>query len=55
MVAPDWINSQHYSIDAKMPAGATPKDVPEMLKSMLSARFGLSYHTEVRSVEKSGP
>lgn len=48
--APDWINSKHYSIEAKMPSGAATSDVPEMLKSMLSARFGLSYHTEMRTV-----
>jgi uncharacterized protein (TIGR03435 family) len=51
--APDWSNTKYYAIEAKMPAGAALSDVPEMLKSMLSTRFGLGYHTEVRSVAAS--
>jgi uncharacterized protein (TIGR03435 family) len=50
LIAPEWIGSKYYSIEAKMPAGATGHDVPEMLKSMLSARFGLTYHSEMRIV-----
>lgn len=49
VVAPDWAEFQHFSIAAKLPDGATQGDVPEMLKSMLLARFHMTYHTEVRN------
>ncbi len=49
VVAPDWTELQHFSIAAKLPGGATQGDIPEMLKSMLSARFHMTYHTEVRN------
>lgn len=49
VVAPDWAELQHFSIAAKLPGGATQADVPEMLKSMLSVRFHMAYHTEVRN------
>jgi len=48
LVAPDWITSTHYSVQAKMPAGAALRDVPEMLRNMLASRFDMSYHTEMR-------
>jgi uncharacterized protein (TIGR03435 family) len=48
VVAPAWTQSRHFSIAAKLPAGATQDDVPEMLRSMLMGRFHMAYHTEVR-------
>ncbi len=41
---PEWITSERYDISAKMPAGATRDQVPEMLKSLLEDRFKLTYH-----------
>ena len=49
VIAPDWAESQHFSVAAKLPAGATQADVPEMLRSMLTARFHLAYHMEVKN------
>jgi uncharacterized protein (TIGR03435 family) len=49
VVAPDWTESRHFSIAAKLPDGATQDDVPEMIRSMLSVRFHMAYHTEVRN------
>jgi len=37
-----------YNIQAKMPAGATKDDVPEMIASLLADRWKLQYHTEKR-------
>jgi uncharacterized protein (TIGR03435 family) len=48
VVAPDWTESRHFSVAAKLPPGATQDDVPEMLRNMLSVRFHMTYHTEVR-------
>jgi uncharacterized protein (TIGR03435 family) len=49
VIAPEWTESRHFSIAAKLPDGATRDDVPEMLRNMLSVRFHLAYHTEVRN------
>jgi uncharacterized protein (TIGR03435 family) len=53
--------SDTFEIQAKLPAGATPEQVPEMLQTMLIDRFKLAYHRETReyqltvlSVGKSG-
>src|SRR5215831_18754295 len=43
---PDWISSQRYDVNAKLPDGATSDQVPEMLQSMLAERFGLKFHRE---------
>ena len=50
LFASDWVTSKHYSIQAKMPDGSSTSDVPEMLKSLLSTRFGPKYHTELRTI-----
>ncbi len=50
LFGPDWITSDHYSVQAKLPAGTPSRDVPEMLKNMLASRFGLKYHTETQSL-----
>jgi uncharacterized protein (TIGR03435 family) len=48
VVAPEWADSQHFSVAAKMPEGADQRDLPEMFRSMLRARFHMAYHTEIR-------
>ena len=51
IIAPDGTDQQHYDIDAKTdePAGAATMRM--MLQSMLSDRFGLSFHTATKNVE----
>jgi bla regulator protein BlaR1 len=41
---PDWMQSQRFDIEAKMPESASRKQVPEMLKALLSERFKLAIH-----------
>jgi uncharacterized protein (TIGR03435 family) len=48
LFAPEWVGSAHYAIEAKMPEGAAPRDVPGMLRSMLSEWFGMRYHSATR-------
>src|SRR5215469_11485042 len=36
---PDWMNSLRFDVQAKMPAGATASQVPEMLQALLATRF----------------
>uniref|UniRef100_Q01YF5 Uncharacterized protein n=1 Tax=Solibacter usitatus (strain Ellin6076) TaxID=234267 RepID=Q01YF5_SOLUE len=45
---PAWLGSERYEIDAKLPAGATREQVPEMLQSLLADRFELKVHRETR-------
>lgn len=62
VVAPDWMNSAHFDIAARMPEGSTKDDAPEMLKALLIERFKLKAHLEDRDqpvmalvVGKDGP
>src|SRR5579883_1991981 len=41
---PEWADSQRFDIEARMPDGATGRQLPEMLKAMLAERFKLSVH-----------
>jgi len=41
---PDWIASTRFDIIPTLPAGATKKDAPRMLQSLLEDRFGLVAH-----------
>jgi uncharacterized protein (TIGR03435 family) len=48
VTGPSWIQSEHYDISAKLPAGATKEQVPDMLKAMLAERFQLAVHHETK-------
>lgn len=59
---PDWIDSQRFDIQAKVPAGATKEDVNLMWQNLLKERFGLALHHETKDmpmfalvVAKGGP
>jgi uncharacterized protein (TIGR03435 family) len=41
----------YFEIQATLPAGATPEQVPEMLQTMLEERFKLAYHRETREYQ----
>ena len=47
---PEWMGSQRFEIQAKMPAGSKPNEVSRMLRSLLADRFGLTVHAETRSL-----
>jgi len=46
IVGPDWLRFQLFDIVAKLPEGATTKQVPQMLRALLENRFGLKAHRE---------
>ncbi len=46
ITGPEWIASQRFDIAAKIPAGASRKDVPEMMKALLAERFQLKLHKD---------
>jgi uncharacterized protein (TIGR03435 family) len=45
---PDWINSERFDIVAKLPAGATREQIPDMLLALLVDRFKLTSHRETK-------
>jgi uncharacterized protein (TIGR03435 family) len=51
VVVPDWAKNQRFDILAKMPEGTDGKNkeqVQEMMQSLLTERFGLTFHKEQR-------
>jgi uncharacterized protein (TIGR03435 family) len=58
---PDWMSAR-FDILAKLPEGATPDQVPEMLQTLLAKRFKLTLHRGTKEfpayaliVAKDGP
>jgi uncharacterized protein (TIGR03435 family) len=49
--APDFARDEFFEIQATLPVGATPEQVPEMLQAMLAERFKLAYHRETRQYQ----
>jgi uncharacterized protein (TIGR03435 family) len=47
---PAWISGERYTIEAKVPAGASREDSDVMLQNLLIERFALKYHRETREV-----
>lgn len=45
---PAWMSDQRWDILAKIPDGAPTNQVPQMLQALLTERFGLKVHREVR-------
>jgi len=46
VIGPDWLASERFDIHAKLPAGATRDQVPEMLQTLLEARFQIKMHRD---------
>jgi uncharacterized protein (TIGR03435 family) len=44
VVGPLWLGSERYEVDAKLPAGTTREQVPEMLQSLFAERFEMKFH-----------
>ncbi len=45
---PDWITSDRFDINAKLPDGAGRDQVPEMLKTLLETRFQIKSHRDTK-------
>lgn len=59
---PDWIESARFDITAKLPAGSSEDQIPEMLQALLADRFKLTLRRETKEhavyalvVGKGGP
>jgi uncharacterized protein (TIGR03435 family) len=47
---PAWMHEARWDISAKLPDGASPDQVPEMLQALLTDRFKLAVHREMRDL-----
>lgn len=50
VIGPDWMSSERFDLDAKLPEGATRAQLPDMLQSLLSERFVLKQHREQKEM-----
>jgi uncharacterized protein (TIGR03435 family) len=48
ILGPDWLSSQRFDINAKLPEGTSERDVPEMLQTLLADRFKMTSHRDMR-------
>lgn len=62
VTGPDWMTTDRFDIQAKLPDGATKDDAPEMMRALLDDRFKLVAHKETKDapvlglmVAKGGP
>jgi uncharacterized protein (TIGR03435 family) len=60
--APSWMESERFTVNARVPAGTTPEQLRFMQQSLLEKRFRLTYHHEEKEmprcelvVAKGGP
>jgi uncharacterized protein (TIGR03435 family) len=51
IVGPDWISSIRFQVDAKLPAGATTDQIPEMFQALLEERFKLTWRREPKEIQ----
>jgi uncharacterized protein (TIGR03435 family) len=50
ITGPDWLESEFYAIDVKLPSGFTQEQYPQMMANLLSERFGLVVHRVTKEV-----
>ena len=46
LIGPDWLKTTMFDIQAKIPDGASPEQIPEMMQALLVERFGLKIHRD---------
>ena len=53
VVVPDWVLDARMWVDihGTLPSGATPRQLPEMLRTLLAERFGMVAHFEARPID----
>ena len=48
IVGPDWMTKARFEINARLPAGTSADQIPEMLQALLAERFKLEIRREMR-------
>jgi uncharacterized protein (TIGR03435 family) len=51
LISPDWMASEYYEIDARMPVATTPEQIKTMLQNLLVERFKMKIHRETRETD----
>lgn len=51
IVGADWISDVRFTVDAKLPAGATTDKIPEMFQALLEERFKLTWRREPKEMQ----
>jgi uncharacterized protein (TIGR03435 family) len=51
IVGPDWMSNVRFDVAAKLPAGATTDQIPEMFQSLLEERFKLTWRRESKEMQ----
>lgn len=51
IAGPAWLGNARFDIQAKLPDGASPQSVPDMLQTLLVQRFKVQTHREPRDAE----
>jgi uncharacterized protein (TIGR03435 family) len=46
LVGPDWLSQERFEIQARIPAGDSQDQIPEMLQALLAERFQLTLHRD---------
>ena len=47
---PEWMASERFDINAKLPAGSVGKEIPEMLQALFEQRFQMKAHRESKDL-----
>jgi uncharacterized protein (TIGR03435 family) len=50
VIGPAWLDRNEYDIVARLPEGASGKQIPFMLRTLLADRFQLKVHSETREM-----
>jgi hypothetical protein len=50
VTGPDWISSERFDLSAKLPAGSTSEQIPEMLRSLLKQRFQMQLRRDKKEL-----
>ena len=50
VTGPEWLTSERFDVNAKLPEGSNPDQLPEMLQSLLEERFQIKLHREKKDL-----
>ena len=45
---PEWMASERFDTNAKLPAGSNGDQIPQMIQALLTDRFGMKFHREMK-------
>ncbi len=45
---PEWMASERFDINAKLPAGSNGGQIPQMMQALLTDRFGMKFHRQMK-------